>query len=155
MFRSSLKLLVAPLLLLVACQSTPTLPEGAHVGETMEAIEIYQFATVDASPTEYFNRTLLVEAEVVAVCLKAGCWMQVQDEGKKALVRWETGCGGAYKFPEDAVGRRVLIQGSFYPKELSPEDREHLKQEAGNADIEFREDPYEFNASAVLVLDAQ
>ncbi len=51
-------------------------------------------------------------------------------------------------FPKSAVGKRVLIQGSFYPKVISAEDAEHLEAE-GAAEIE--REGYEFNASAVLI----
>lgn len=137
-----------------ACASTPTeLPPGTPIGEDMALDSIVQFSVVDATPAEFFDRTVLVEAEVQRVCMKAGCWMQIEDEGSTALVRWETGCGGLFKFPEDAIGKRVLIQGSFYPKELTDADREHLSEEAGSP-MEIRKDPYEFNASSVMILDA-
>ncbi len=140
------------ILALAASCAAPHLPAGTPIGETMAVDTIYTFSTVDATPPEFFNRTVLVEATVVNVCAKAGCWMQIEDEGKTAMVRWETGCGGKYKFPMEAVGKQILIQGSFYPKELSDDDREHLKEEAAN-DLEIREDPYEFNASAVMILE--
>lgn len=145
------------LALLGSCSSTPTstsMPSGTPIGEAIENHEIQRFSVIDATPAEFFDRTLLVEAEVVEVCVKKGCWMQISDEGKTAMVRWESGCGGQYAFPMDAVGKRVLIQGSFYPKELSDADREHLIEEAGG-ELEIRPDPYEFNASAVLILDEQ
>ena len=65
------------------------------------------------------DRVVLVEATAKAVCQNAGCWMQVEDGGRTAMVRWETGCGGKYAFPKDIAGRRVLIQGTFYPKTLT------------------------------------
>lgn len=139
------------LVLLTACVTPARLPEGHAIGEPIVRQDAVRFAVVDADPPAYFERTLLVEATVTAVCQKAGCWMQVADEGRTALVRWETGCGGQYAFPPDAVGRRVLIQGSFYPKELSEEDAQHMQEEAGSA-VELARDGYEFNASAILVL---
>lgn len=151
MIRPLPTLLAAALALLGAC-STPTLPEGEPIGEPMEAQSIVHFAVVDAEPAKFFDRTLLVEARVVAVCQTAGCWMQVEDEGATALVRWETGCGGKYAFPKDAAGKRILIQGSFYPKELSEEDRAHMEEEAAS-ELTIPEDTYEFNASAVMLLD--
>jgi len=153
MIRTLTPFLAASLLWLGACMS-PALPEGDPIGEPMEQQGIVHFAVVDAEPAKFFDRTVLVEASVVSVCQTAGCWMQVEDEGATALVRWETGCGGKYMFPKDAAGRRILIQGSFYPKELSEEDREHMREEAGG-DLEIREDPYEFNASAVMLLDEE
>jgi hypothetical protein len=78
--------------------------------------------------------------------------MKVEDEGKVALVRWETGCGGKYAFPLDWTGKRVLIQGSFYPKKVSEADAEHMREEAGRK-VDIPRDGYEFNASAVMLLE--
>jgi len=150
----------ALLVLAAACASAPDGPlrdvvaAGTVIGEPVRPLEVHRFAELDADPARWFDRTLLVEAEVVAVCRKAGCWMQIADEGRTALVRWETGCGGKYAFPADAVGRRVLVQGSFYRKELSDDDRRHLEEEAGGA-LAIRPDPYELNASAVVLLDGR
>jgi hypothetical protein len=146
---SSVLVRLLPLVVLAGCAAT--LPAGARVGEEMAVRPAVAFAVVDASPSDYFDQTVLVEATVTAVCKAKGCWMQVEDEGRTAMVRWETGCDGQYAFPEDAVGRRVLVQGSFYPKAMSEEDAEHLEQESNEA-IEIERDGYEFNASAVLLI---
>lgn len=147
-------LLLGPLFLgLVSCAATERVPPGIVIGQEIVPAEIVPFATVDADPRAYFERTLLVEATVTAVCKKAGCWMQVEDEGRTAMVRWETGCGGQYLFPVEAVGKRVLVQGSFYPKTISAEDAEHIAEESGG-DLALEREGYEFNASAVLLLEA-
>lgn len=144
--------------ILAACASSPdappTLPKGTVLGNPMQPQTSVHFAVVDAAPKQYFEKTLLVEATVKAVCQTKGCWMQIEDEGRTAWVRWETGCGGKYTFPMDAAGKRVLIQGSFYPKTISPDDAEHLQEEAGGK-LEIKPETYEFNASAVLVLEDQ
>lgn len=133
---------------LVACRAS--LPAGEAIGEPIESRDVVAFAVVDSTPADYFDRTLLVEATVTAVCERAGCWMQIEDDGRTAMVRWETGCGGRYAFPTSAVGRRVLIQGSFYPKAISPEDAEHIEDESGGR-IDVPLEGYEFNASGVLL----
>ncbi len=130
------------------------LPAGTAIGEPMQTQPSVRFAVVDAAPPKFFNKTVLVEAKVKAVCQTKGCWMQVEDEGRTAMVRWETGCGGKFAFPKDAAGKTVLIQGSFYPKTISEADAKHLEEEAGHK-IEVPREGYEFNASAVLVLDKQ
>ncbi len=135
-----------------ACQTTHELPKGHVIGEAIQPQETYRFSVVDAEPAKFFDKTLLVEATVEAVCLKKGCWMKVADEGKVAMVRWEAGCGGQYAFPVDMVGKRVLIQGSFYPKKTSEADAQHIQEEAGGK-VEIPREGYEFNASAVLVLE--
>lgn len=148
--RSYLLLSTLAVLALASCAATG-LPSGQRVGEPMEPRDIEVFAVVDATPEAFFEQTLLVEATVAAVCQKAGCWMQVEDQGRTAMVRWETGCGGKYAFPPDLVGRRVVIQGSFYPKVISEQDIDHLQEESSN-DIVIEREGYEFNASAILVL---
>lgn len=138
-------------LLAASCSPGPPLPAGEQIGEEMVPREALAFAVVDADPERYLNRTLLVEATAAAVCAKKGCWMQVEDDGRTALVRWETGCDGKYAFPEDATGRRILIQGSFYAKQLTEEDAQHMEEEASE-ELVLERDGYEFNASAVLLL---
>ncbi len=138
----------------VACTSVTEepfiLPEGQHIGMPIQPQKVLPFAVVDATPQSYFDQTLLVEATVAAVCQNMGCWMQIEDEGRTAMVRWESGCGGEYAFPTDSPGRQVLIQGSFYPTEISEDDIAHLQAEAGE-DLELEREGYEFNASAVLI----
>lgn len=145
-------MMLAGLLACTGCHqlAEPVLPKGEHIGRPLEVQAILPFAVVDAHPAEYFERTLLVEATVTAVCQAKGCWMQVEDQGRTAMVRWESGCGGEYAFPPDSIGRRVVIQGSFYPKEISEEDAEHLEAESGGR-LQVARVGYEFNASAVLL----
>lgn len=143
--------ILIPLLFAAAC-ATNQAPPGEHIGEPVKNIEVQSLAHVAAKPEDHFNQTLLVEAKVKAVCQSMGCWMQVEDSGYTSLVRWETGCGGKYAFPKDAAGERILIQGSFYPKELSTQDAEHMEMEAGK-ELALPEKGYEFNANAVVLLD--
>ena len=144
--------LIGCVVLAASCAATPAVPPGVVVGEQLVPRAVVPFAAVDADPSAYFEQTVLVEASVTAICQKKGCWMQIEDEGHTAMVRWESGCGGKYTFPAEAEGRRVIVQGSFYPKTISSEDAEHLREEAGG-DLEIEEEGYEFNASAVLLID--
>ena len=140
------------LALALALTATACRTGGTAIGKPMEERSSVHFALVDAAPQKYFDRTVLVEATVTAVCQNSGCWMQIADQGRTALVRWETGCGGEYAFPKDAAGKRVLIQGTFYRKSLSEEEVEHLKEESGGK-VQVPSETYEFNASAVRILD--
>jgi hypothetical protein len=138
-------------LLVCSCTTPPALPEGEKIGEDIVAQETVLFATAHSNPTAYYNKTLLVEATATAVCQSKGCWIQIEDQGEQAMVRWETGCDGKYAFPKDLAGQRVLIQGSFYPKTISEEDAKHLEEEAGKG-LKIERETYELNASAILVL---
>lgn len=140
------------LLLGFACKSVPVLPAGTRIGAELEPAEVYPLAELTRHPREFYRRTLLVAARVEAVCQKQGCWMKLVDGDSEALVRWEAGCGGANSFPRDAAGKRVIVQGSYYPKEIAPADLEHLREEAGGA-ISIPARTHELNASALLVVD--
>jgi hypothetical protein len=143
--------LLACLLLLAACASTSSLPPGEHIGERVEPREIVHYAAVDANPPAFLEKTILVEAKVVAVCQNAGCWMQVEDGGKTVMVKWFTDCGGKYAFPKDLAGKRVLIQGAYHPKKMTAAEIEHRSEEAGKQ-LAVPADGYELNASAIVVL---
>lgn len=80
----------------------------------------------------------------------SGSPTDLASDPRSIMVRWEAGCGGQYAFPQDSLGRRILIQGSFYPKEISEEDAQHLESEAGGKPIPRR--TWEMNASGVLVI---
>ena len=138
--------------LVLSLAATACRTGGTAIGKPMEDRPAVHFAVVDATPEKFLEQTLLVEATVTAVCQNAGCWMQIQDQGRTALVRWETGCGGEYSFPKDAAGKRVVIQGTFSRKSLSRAEAEHLNEESGR-DVVKAGEGYEFNASAVRILD--
>ena len=143
---------VALLLSVAACSSAPkSLPSGQHIGEPMAVAESFPLAKLAVDPASHFDQPLLVEATITNVCQTRGCWMAVEDAGATTMVRWDGGCGGAYSFPKDAVGKRVLIQGVLHPKQLTPEAIAHYEGESGGKPVPKQ--GYEINTSGVLVLD--
>jgi hypothetical protein len=138
---------------------TPALviPDGAtKTGQEITAGEAVKLAAVLAEPAKYFERTIVVEATAAAVCQSKGCWMTITDgEAEPIWVRWSSGCGGQYAFPKDAAGRRVLVQGSFYEKEIAPADAAHLAAESKSLVAEeIAGKTYEMNATAFVLLPA-
>ncbi|MBM3978304.1 MAG: DUF4920 domain-containing protein [Planctomycetes bacterium] len=133
------------------CASPPALPDGECIGAEFRPAAVHRLAELDRQPSAFYDRTVLVEARIEAVCQKVGCWMKLVDGDSEALVRWEAGCGGAFTFPKDAAGKRVIVQGSYYPKEIAPADIEHLREEAGGA-VSIPARTHELNVSAILVI---
>lgn len=137
-----------------------TWPEGAVViGEPIQAGEPVELAAVKADPTAYFEKTILVEATASAVCQAKGCWMTITDaagEGEPIWVRWSSGCGGQYAFPKDAAGQRIIVQGSFYEKEIDEAAAEHLAAENDKIDAEaITGKTFEMNATGCVLLPAE
>lgn len=138
-----------------SCSTAPktpkALPTGHHIGEPMAVAETFPLAKLATDPASHFEKTLLVEATITNVCQTRGCWMAVEDAGATTMVRWDGGCGGAYTFPKDAVGKRVLIQGILHPKQLTPEAIAHYEGESAGKPIPKQ--GYEINTSGVILLD--
>ncbi len=149
----------APAAAAVAVEN-PALPADAvRVGEVITVADApVTLAQVRENPEAFFEKTLLIEGTAAAVCQAKGCWMTITDgQGEPIWVRWSTGCGGRYAFPKDAAGRHVVLQGSFYPKEISPADAEHLAQESGEAmkAEEIAGKTFEINATAFVLFPGE
>jgi hypothetical protein len=133
-------------------------PEGATVvGETITVEAPVQLAAVKRSPADWFEKTILVEATAADVCQVKGCWLTLTDgQGEPIWVRWASGCGGKYAFPKDVAGRRVIVQGSIYEKEIDAAAAEHLAAESkGLAAQEIAGKTLEMNVTACVILPGQ
>jgi hypothetical protein len=132
-------------------------PAGAvQVGEEITVEAPVRLAAVTSSPEGYFEKTILVEATAANVCQSKGCWMTMTDgEGDPIWVRWSSGCGGKYAFPKDLAGKRVIVQGSIYEKEIDAKAAEHLAGESKGLEAdEIAGKTLEMNASACVILPA-
>ena len=87
-----------------------------------------------SDPEDYLDKTVLVEGEVLDVCPKMGCWMEIESdvEGEKIKVKVKD---GDIVFPEDAKGKDALVEGKVYKIELTVEEAveyyEHQAEEMG------------------------
>ncbi|MFC2103629.1 DUF4920 domain-containing protein, partial [Bacteroidota bacterium] len=86
-------------------------------------------------PEEFLDKIVLVEGEVLDVCSKAGCWMELQSdvEGEKIKIKVKD---GEIVFPVDAKGKNAFVQGKVYKIDLTQEEAlgyyEHIAEEQGN-----------------------
>jgi hypothetical protein len=135
-----------------------TWPAGTIlIGEPIQAGDPVKLAAVQADPAAYFEKTILVEATAAAICQAKGCWMTIADgEGEPIWVRWSSGCGGKYAFPKNAAGRRMIVQGSFYEKEIDAAAAEHLAAENETIDKDaIVGKTFEMNATGCVVLPGE
>ena len=88
-----------------------------------------------SNPEDYLDKTVLVEGEVLDVCPKMGCWMEIESdvEGEKIKVKVKD---GDIVFPEDAKGKNALVEGKVYKIDLTVEEAveyyEHQAEERGD-----------------------
>jgi hypothetical protein len=83
---------------------------------------------------------VLVEGEVLDVCPKMGCWMELKSDSQtseseateKIKVKVKD---GDIIFPMEAIGQNALVEGKVYKIELTQEEAteyfEHIAEESG------------------------
>ena len=102
-----------------------TLKEKTNISKILEA------------PEDFIGKTVLVEGEVLDVCSKAGCWMELKSDAENQKVKIKVKDGDIV-FPVEAKGKSALVEGTVYKIELSKEEAfgyyEHLAEEQG---VEF------------------
>jgi hypothetical protein len=87
-----------------------------------------------SNPEDYLDKTVLVEGEVLDVCPKMGCWIELSSnvEGEKIKVKVKD---GEIIFPEEAKGKDALVEGKVYKIDLTVEEAveyyEHQAEERG------------------------
>ncbi len=103
-----------------------TYGDGVDVAEATPIVEIL------ADPDAYIGKTVRVEGQVLDVCPKKGCWIEVGDEDDHIRVKVDD---GVIVFPAEATGRIAAAQGEVEAIEMTREKYlgwlEHLAEEKG------------------------
>jgi hypothetical protein len=73
---------------------------------------------------------VIIEATIVDVCQKKGCWMRVSDGDQELFVRFQD-----YSFfvPMNAAGREVVMHGTSVAQVASVEELRHYAKDAGKS----------------------
>lgn len=143
-------LLIIPVLLLPACQSSADevdvyVPPGADVAvQTDDVVTVGEpLATnltflpaseVVARAAELDGQTVAVEGEVSGVCQQAGCWLTMKNEaGETFRVNVPKDAEGeyVYTFPMDVAGAQARLVGTLAVEEESVETQRHLAEDGG------------------------
>jgi hypothetical protein len=83
-----------------------------------------------SQPASYLDKMVQVKGKVTEVCDKAGCWMALQDPGSGQSIRIKVNDGDIV-FPETAVGKMAMAEGTFQKVEMTKEQAiPYLKHEA-------------------------
>jgi hypothetical protein len=130
-------------------------PVGAvAVGNAFTQPTPVRLSAVRADMPSYLTKTVLVEATADRVCQSKGCWMTVTDgDGGPIWVRWSSGCGGAFAFPKDAAGKRVIVEGTLSESEITQEAAEHYASESPGMDAsKIVGKTFEINATAFVLI---
>lgn len=109
-------------------------------GSEITLTEKTKISDILADPESYLDKTVLVEGEVLDVCPKMGCWMELKSDSpaeesvvaEKIKVKVKD---GEIIFPMEAIGQNALVEGKVYKIELTQEEAvgyfEHIAEESG------------------------
>lgn len=116
----------------IAQEAIPSAQPGVQYGKAINkegAINVYELEGKLRSDSVYTGK---IEGEVVAVCKKKGCFIQVQREGDGApiLVRFKD---YGFFMPQDIVGKTVVLEGQAKVKEVSVAQLQHFAEDAGKS----------------------
>ncbi|MHC4217770.1 MAG: DUF4920 domain-containing protein [Planctomycetota bacterium] len=91
-------------------------------------------STVSLGAISGDESNVIVEATIVDVCPKKGCWMRVADGNQELFVRFQD-----YGFfvPMNAAGREVVMHGTSVTNVASVEELRHYAQDAGKTPEEI------------------
>ncbi|WP_235942613.1 DUF4920 domain-containing protein [Salinimicrobium oceani] len=71
------------------------------------------------------------KSDVVSVCKKKGCWMNVAlEDGREVMVKFKD---YAFFVPKDIENKEVIMEGKAYVTEMSVEDQRHYAEDAGKS----------------------
>ncbi|MDZ7273915.1 MAG: DUF4920 domain-containing protein [candidate division KSB1 bacterium] len=117
----------------LACTKTPSF-EGEKYGATITLNQVTPVSQILADPQSHLGKKVLVQGEIVDVCAKAGCWLEIAGEqpGQKIKVKVND---GEIVFPTSARGKMAQVEGEVYEIKLTHEQAigyfQHIAEEQG------------------------
>jgi hypothetical protein len=120
--------------LLMACGLIFAQTEEIKLGAEITLTEKTNISDILADPETYLDQTVLVEGEVLDVCPKMGCWMELKSDDDAGMIKVKVKDGDIV-FPVDAIGGNAVVEGKVYKIDLTQEEAvnyfEHVAEESG------------------------
>lgn len=106
-------------------------PAEQTFGQALSDRPITPLTEIAASPDRFAGQVVKTEGEIVQVCQRMGCWMEMQAEGVSP-VRVPM-AGHSFFLPRDVAGRHAVVEGQLALRELPEGERQHLEEEGATA----------------------
>jgi hypothetical protein len=104
-----------------AATAAPAPSPSQSFGAGVKLTETTPVATLLANAKTLVGKTVRVEGQVVDVCPKRGCWMDLAGPAPGQKVRFKV-TDGEMVFPVDAKGKYAVVEGVVAVDELSLEE---------------------------------
>ena len=112
--------------LLIAAIGLAQAGEPTRYGKPLPATKSIPVAEAVAGFDKLAGTAQRYSGRITQVCQAEGCWMVLEDNGQTARVMFKD---HAFLIPKDSSGRAEVV-GVLSRKELTPEQVEHLKEDA-------------------------
>ncbi len=120
--------------LATACSQKTSTAE--KYGAALSLHDESKVSAILAEPENYLGKKILIEGEVLEVCAKAGCWLEIAGDQAKQKIKVKVN-DGEIVFPMTAKGKTAKVEGEVYKIALSAEEalgyQKHLAEEKGVA----------------------
>lgn len=126
--------MILGLLLMLAVSCSQKKNDAEKYGAALSLNEPSKVSAILAAPEAYLGKKVLIEGQVLEVCAKAGCWMEIASDQAEQKIKVKVN-DGEIVFPMTAKGKTAKVEGEVYKIELSAEQalgyQQHLAEEQG------------------------
>ncbi|HID37952.1 MAG TPA: DUF4920 domain-containing protein [Calditrichaeota bacterium] len=122
---------------LILTVNADELPKGKDLGQGITLKDIVKISDILANPDAWVGKKVLVEGQIVDVCKKRGCWMELASDQQYQTIKVKVK-DGEIVFPLGARGKKALAEGTVEKIELDMEQTiKYLKHKAEEEGKEF------------------
>lgn len=122
--------------------------ESQNFGEPLRISDLTPIAEVLDRPEEFVGKKIAVRGRVAEVCPNMGCWVDLEEGGRKLRIKVDD---GVIVFPKTLAGKTATAEGMVERIEMSREDYEaYLRHEAEERGSEF--DPAQIGDAPYWIL---
>ncbi|QIZ77579.1 DUF4920 domain-containing protein [Ferrimonas lipolytica] len=141
--------------------SALSLPTAAvDFGEPVQPELLTDVATILANADSYENRRVTIEGEVIAVCKKAGCWLEIAAKDGSNYLKVKVKDGDMV-FPTSSIGKEAIVTGTVQAKRFDLAQTKkylaHVAEEQGQpfdpASVTAAKTLYQLVPTGVTIVD--
>lgn len=108
-----------------------------NFGGKVDHAALTPISSIVAAPDKYLAKTVTVQGQIISVCSKKGCWMQLASDAAEQQFKIKVRDGDMV-FPVSAKGKKAFATGKLVKTELDLESsREHLAEIAEQNNTAF------------------
>lgn len=108
--------------------------DGNKYGKKLTVKEKTKISKILENPKDFVGKKVLVEGNIVGVCEKRGCWIDLASDKPYQKIKIKVN-DGEIVFPMEELGKSALVEGEVYEIKLTKEQAlkraEHEAEEHG------------------------